>query len=100
MTNLGLSDSHEEQKVLIGTQYTGTSLLMSLTAPENLTAYNEFPVPIIKSRESINVEITLPFNKKFLEFPEKNGLDLEFYTRPFESSVENVKKYMKFGQKK
>ena len=89
VTNNGLSDSPDEaQKVLIGTEYTGTSLLMSHTQPENLTAYNEFPVPEVKSRQTVNVEIILPFNKQFLEFPEKNGLDLEFYTKPFQSSVE------------
>ena len=85
---------------MIGTEYTGISVLMSHTSPENLTAYNEFPVPVIKSRETVDVEITLPFNKQFLDFPERNGLDLEFYTRPFDSSVETVKKYLKFGQSK
>jgi hypothetical protein len=63
VTNLGLSDSSDQQKVLIGTEYTGTSLLMSHTSPENLTSYSEFPMPKVKSRETINMEITLPFNK-------------------------------------
>jgi hypothetical protein len=83
VTNYGLSDFNSEFKVLIGTQYTGTSLLMSHTASESLTAFNEFPMPAIKSRETMNVEITLPFNKMFLEYPLRNGLDLEFYVKPF-----------------
>ena len=56
VTNNGLSDSPDEaQKVLIGTEYTGTSLLMSHTQPENLTAYNEFPVPEVKRAETTSL---------------------------------------------
>ena len=46
------------------------------------------------------VEIILPFNKQFLEFPEKYGLDLTFYIKPFSSDVDMYKKYLKFGRKK
>jgi hypothetical protein len=88
VTNHGLSDFNSEFKVLIGTQYTGTSLMMSHTAPDRLTAYNEFPMPAVKSREAMNVEIILPFNKLFLEYPLRNGLDLEFYVKKFSSSFE------------
>lgn len=101
VTNLGLSDfASADFKVLIGTQYTGTSLLMSHVGADNLSSYNEFTMPPVKSRETLNVEITLPFNKMFLEYPERNGLDLEFYVKPFTSSVELAKYYLRFVHKR
>jgi hypothetical protein len=45
-------------------------------------------MPPIKSREQMIMEITLPFNKMFLDYPLRNGLDLEFYIKPFQSSID------------